>query len=666
MLLFYLIPAFGIAPKTNLLIFIVIFAVIEMFWRRLLNRAMAFGEAPNKVLIIGDGSRSGGDQEDHRRKLRSSATRSKRRWTKKTAYASPQEIRTIARARRRQPHRHPAASSNMRPALVAVLYELFASGIVVTDLVSFYELIMRKVPLAGVQETWFLENIAQRVSFYDPLKRAAEFVGALVLGIILLPFEILIALLVALTSRGPVIYKQVRVGEKGKNSRSINSARCAWTRRKNGAQWAAKNDARTTPIGGILRASHLDELPQLWNIIRGDLSFVGPRPERPEFVAKLEAQIPYYEARLFIKPGVTGWAQIHHRADLTDEDVARKTAIRHLLSEKPLADPRLDDHSENDKIHFRKSGIKIDEDNRHRRSGIHRIAYRRRLHTSGPPRGRHRRPFERISQERQPESEILQGGHHRPCAMEKIFKKERPEAVNHHAAIAEVVRSVRDPIPTLTTNVLGTANVLLAFGHHGRGGARRKFIFSSTGGAMYGDPKRIPVNETTPADPLSPYGLSKKLARGDDRVLRKTIRIRLSSSSVTRTSSGRARIRAAKRVSSRSSATLMKAGKTPTIFGDGTKARDYVYVERCRCGEPCGAPAREKYDHEHRMRNDRHGPGNVRSDRRSDAVRRRAEICPLSRGRDLPDQPQCREGAKNARLETKSGYQKRRPPRPEQ
>ena len=283
-LLFYLIPVFGIAPKTNLLIFIVIFAFIEVFWRRFLNRAMAFGEAPNKVLIIGDGA-IGAEIKQTIAENPQLGYSIKAEMDEKVAYASPQDVKTIAR---REGVNLIVISHKLKhePALVAVLYELFAAGVAVTDLVSFYELIMRKVPLSGVQETWFLENIEQQVSFYDPLKRASEFIGALALGIILLPFEILIALLVALTSRGPVIYKQVRVGEKGKEFTLYKFRTMRADAEKNGAQWAQKNDARTTPIGGILRASHLDELPQLWNIVRGDLSFVGPRPERPEFVAK--------------------------------------------------------------------------------------------------------------------------------------------------------------------------------------------------------------------------------------------------------------------------------------------------------------------------------------------------------------------------------------------
>ena len=337
-LLFYLIPVFGIAPKTNLLIFIAIFTIIEVFWRRFLNRTLAFGEAPNKTLIIGDGTIG----EEIKKTIAENPQLGyviKAEMDEKTAYATPQEIKTIAG---RERINLIVISSHLKqePKLVAVLYELFGNGILVTDITSLYELIMRKVPLSEIQETWFLENIAGEARFYDSLKRASELFEALVLGIVLLPFEIIIAILVTITSRGPIIYKQVRVGEKGKEFTLYKFRTMRVDAEKDGAQWAVKNDQRTTPIGGLLRKSHLDELPQLWNIIRGELSFVGPRPERPEFVAKLEARIPYYEARLFIKPGVTGWAQIHHRADLTDEDVAEKLQydIYYLKNRSPILD----------------------------------------------------------------------------------------------------------------------------------------------------------------------------------------------------------------------------------------------------------------------------------------------------------------------------------------
>jgi exopolysaccharide biosynthesis polyprenyl glycosylphosphotransferase len=338
-LLFYLVPALGIAPKTNLAIFIVIFTVIEIFWRRVLNRAMAFGEAPNRVLFVGDGAAA----KEVARTVRDNPQLGydiKAEIDEKEAYAAPA---AIAAAAERERVNLIVISNQLKqdPQLVAVLYDLFGRGVLVTDTVSFYELVMRRVPLAEIEHSWFLENLGGEVRFYDPLKRAFEFMLALAIGIVLLPVELVIALLVKLTSRGPIIYRQERVGAHGRTFMLYKFRSMRTDAESAGAQWSAgKHDTRTTPIGGMLRASHLDELPQLWNIIRGDISFVGPRPERPEFVEQLRARIPYYEARLFVKPGVTGWAQIHHHADRTDEDVAQKLQydIYYLKNRSPILD----------------------------------------------------------------------------------------------------------------------------------------------------------------------------------------------------------------------------------------------------------------------------------------------------------------------------------------
>ncbi|OGZ53385.1 MAG: hypothetical protein A3B25_02075 [Candidatus Ryanbacteria bacterium RIFCSPLOWO2_01_FULL_48_26] len=160
--------------------------------------------------------------------------------------------------------------------------------------------------------------------------------------------------------------------------------------------------------------------------------------------------------------------------------------------------------------------------------------------------------------------------------IERIFKKEKPEVVNHHAAIAEVVKSVKNPLPTLEVNVLGTTNILLAFGKHGRG-KHKKFIFSSTGGAIYGEPKKIPADEKTPAIPLSPYGLSKLLGEevikfyarqyGFDYFIFRYPNVY----GPRQNPKGEAGVVAI-------FGGLMKAGHRPTIFGDGTKARDYTHV----------------------------------------------------------------------------------------
>ncbi len=160
--------------------------------------------------------------------------------------------------------------------------------------------------------------------------------------------------------------------------------------------------------------------------------------------------------------------------------------------------------------------------------------------------------------------------------MERIFKRERPEVVNHHAAIAEVVKSLRNPIPTLEANVLGTANVLISFGRYGRG-PRKKFIFSSTGGAIYGEPEHIPADERTSMTPLSPYGLSKALGEDVIKFYARTLGFEYlifrypNVYGPRQNPKGEAGIVAI-------FGGLMKHGKRPTIFGNGTKTRDYTYV----------------------------------------------------------------------------------------
>ena len=126
-------------------------------------------------------------------------------------------------------------------------------------------------------------------------------------AIFLTPF---IALIIKLESPGPVIFRQIRTGKNGKDFLAMKFRSMVQDAEKNGAQWAVKNDARITKFGKFMRKTRLDEIPQLLNILRGEMSFVGPRPERPEFVKTLSEKIPFYRERLLVKPGLTGWAQL--------------------------------------------------------------------------------------------------------------------------------------------------------------------------------------------------------------------------------------------------------------------------------------------------------------------------------------------------------------------
>jgi lipopolysaccharide/colanic/teichoic acid biosynthesis glycosyltransferase len=163
------------------------------------------------------------------------------------------------------------------------------------------------------------------VSRYFQWKRYVEFPVTLLLAIIALPIVGIAWGLVRLTSRGPGFYRQVRLGLDGKpfTLYKIRSMRVD-AEIATGAVWAARQDKRITVVGKILRQMHIDELPQLYNVLRGEMALIGPRPERPEFVAELEKRIDGYAYRLYVKPGLTGLAQLNQASDIDLNDVRRK------------------------------------------------------------------------------------------------------------------------------------------------------------------------------------------------------------------------------------------------------------------------------------------------------------------------------------------------------
>jgi lipopolysaccharide/colanic/teichoic acid biosynthesis glycosyltransferase len=163
--------------------------------------------------------------------------------------------------------------------------------------------------------------------WYVSCKDAFEFALAVLLFFLALPVIATCAVLIRLTSRGPAFYSQVRLGMAGKPFRIFKLRTMYHDCEKcSGARWSLPGDPRITPLGQLLRKTHLDELPQLWNVIRGDMSLVGPRPERPEFVPSLEQAIPHYADRLLVRPGVTGFAQVQLPPDTDLASVRRKLA----------------------------------------------------------------------------------------------------------------------------------------------------------------------------------------------------------------------------------------------------------------------------------------------------------------------------------------------------
>ena len=201
-----------------------------------------------------------------------------------------------------------------------------ADGVTFDHLASVYEEYTGKIAVENLRPSWFIFSQGFKKSgIVRTAKRALDICAAITMLILAAPVMAVVAIAVRLTSPGPALYHQQRVGESGRlftvhKFRSMRQDAEART----GAVWAKANDSRLTPIGGFIRKARLDELPQLWNVLLGEMSFVGPRPERAEFVAELTKQIPFYGERHVIKPGLTGWAQVRYAYGASVEDALEK------------------------------------------------------------------------------------------------------------------------------------------------------------------------------------------------------------------------------------------------------------------------------------------------------------------------------------------------------
>jgi len=200
-----------------------------------------------------------------------------------------------------------------------------AGQVTIEEGASFYERITGRVSLNMLRPSWLIFTGRGRQKKVSALLRGTvhwlvAFAGAL----FSLPLVIITAILIKLDSRGPVFYKQERVGKNGRPFTLTKFRSMKVDAEQDGPVWASKGDARTTRVGRIIRKVRIDEIPQFWNILKGEMSFVGPRPERSHFVAQLAKEIPYYEQRHLIAPGLTGWAQIKYPYGASMEDARQK------------------------------------------------------------------------------------------------------------------------------------------------------------------------------------------------------------------------------------------------------------------------------------------------------------------------------------------------------
>ena len=200
-----------------------------------------------------------------------------------------------------------------------------AGQVTIEEGLTFYERITGRVSLNMLRPSWLIFTGRRRRAKLSELSRTlVHWLVALIAAILSLPLVLLTAILVKLESRGPIFYKQERVGKNGRTFVLMKFRSMKVDAELDGPVWATKGDSRTTRIGRVIRKIRVDEIPQFWNILKGEMSFVGPRPERPHFVAQLAEEIPFYEQRHLLAPGLTGWAQIKYPYGASIEDARQK------------------------------------------------------------------------------------------------------------------------------------------------------------------------------------------------------------------------------------------------------------------------------------------------------------------------------------------------------
>jgi sugar transferase (PEP-CTERM system associated) len=200
-------------------------------------------------------------------------------------------------------------------------------GMEIIETASVYERLIGRIPVQYIEDQWLLYasgfNILVR-DYIQKIKRLADFMAATTLLFVSAPLMAVTALAIRLDSPGPVFYHQERVGKGGRTYTVYKFRSMCIDAEQDRAEWAQKRDPRVTRVGRWMRLFRIDELPQIWNVFTGEMSLVGPRPERPEFVKELESQTPYYNVRHTVRPGITGWAQVKYPYSASLEDSLRK------------------------------------------------------------------------------------------------------------------------------------------------------------------------------------------------------------------------------------------------------------------------------------------------------------------------------------------------------
>ena len=309
-LFFYFIPYFGISPKGNLFIYLVITIPLISIWRLFLVDRLYLKRSEN-VLLIGDTPEvlEMGQEISLNRKYGLTILKKASTLSEGELDNVPKIISTIILD---IPH------ASMKGSATPGLAQLIFAGVKFIDINDLYEDIFDRIALSNLTDSWFLKNISNsRKLLYDIFKRIMDIAISLFVGIITLPLYPFIYIAIKLEDGGPAFIIQDRIGQGNKIMRIIKFRSMKGS---DGGQWIKDRDERITRVGRFIRKTRIDELPQLYNVLRGDLSLIGPRPDIADLGYKLRVEIPYYTMRNLIKPGLSGWAQIHQ--DLPPQSLA--------------------------------------------------------------------------------------------------------------------------------------------------------------------------------------------------------------------------------------------------------------------------------------------------------------------------------------------------------
>ena len=308
-LFFYFVPIFGIAPKTTLIIYLFISFGFIFLWR-LYGINFFVSQKKYNAILVGSG--------EEMRELYDEVNRNDRY---DLFFSSVVDLDNVENFDFEKEILNKISSEDIETIVIdsrhkkvepilSSFYNLIFSGVNFLEMNKVYEDIFDKLPLSTIKDGWFIENISTSPKgVYDVLKRIMDITVSFILGVFSLIFYPFVWVAILLDDRGPLFIEQERVG---KDNKKIKIVKFRTMTVKDNIDFSNDSEKRITRVGNFLRKSRIDEIPQIWSVIKGDQSLIGPRPEIPELVKSYEEEISYYSVRHLIKPGLSGWAQIYH------------------------------------------------------------------------------------------------------------------------------------------------------------------------------------------------------------------------------------------------------------------------------------------------------------------------------------------------------------------